>query len=63
MKKIYIQPTTQVLVVEQQTICAISDFNPNAGDEGIGGGDALSKGSGDWDIWGNGSDSDYDSDY
>ena len=63
MKKIYIQPTTQVVNIAQQAIIAISGFNPNAGDEGIGGGDALSKGSSDWDIWGDGSDSDDEYDY
>lgn len=52
MKKIYIQPTTQVLVVEQQTICAISDFNQEKGETAISGDQALSKERGDWDIWG-----------
>ena len=51
-KKIYIQPATQVVIVEQQAICAVSDFNQNAGTSGVSGDAALSKQRGEWDIWG-----------
>jgi len=50
-KKIYIQPATQVVIVEQQAICAISEFNHKAGTSGVSGDAALSKEEEDWDLW------------
>ena len=51
MKKIYIQPATQVVIVEQQAICAISEFNQEVGTSGVSGDAALSKEEEDWDLW------------
>ena len=50
-KKIYIQPATQVVNVEQQAICAISEFNEKASTSGVSGAAALSKEEEDWDLW------------
>lgn len=60
MKKIYKSPTIVVVKIEQQKMIA----------ESLGFGDSISSASGaevkdggDWDIWGNGSDSDFDDEY
>ena len=55
-KKTYIAPEVTLFKVESERICALSDLT-ESGSDSI----QLSKGSGDWDIWGNGSsDDDYD---
>ena len=62
-KKAYISPALQVVQLgNEHHIMALSEFDVNP--KGYGdGSDAGTKGSGDWDIWGNGSDSDYEDDY
>lgn len=59
-KKTYITPEVILFKVESERICALSDLN-DSGSDGI----QLTKDSGDWDIWGNGSgsDEDYDDEY
>ena len=65
MKKTYIAPFVKEIKLSGHQMIATSITGIN-GDSGFGLGDgdapftADSKGSGDWDIWGNGSDSDYD---
>jgi len=56
-KKTYITPEVILFKVESERICALSDLNDSGSD-----GNQLSKGSGDWDIWGNGSSDDYEYD-
>ena len=56
MTKKYIIPAVTLFKVESERICALSDMT-ESGSDSI----QLSKGSGDWDIWGNdGGDADYD---
>lgn len=63
-KKTYITPATQVVVVEIGKMIAVSITGVDGAD-GLGLGDdwnegsAGTKDSGDWDIWGNGSDDEY----
>lgn len=58
-KKAYISPALQVVKLNnEQPIMALSTFDEAATDSTV-----LSKGNDDWDIWGNGSDSDYEDDY
>ena len=53
MKKIYIQPTTEVVKLTGQNMMVATSFKEDLGDEDTSGEDALSKSSGDWNIWGN----------
>lgn len=57
-KKTYITPEVILFKVESERICSVSDLN-SSGSDGI----QLTKDSGDWDIWDNGSDEDYDDEY
>lgn len=57
-KKTYITPEVILFKVESERICSVSDLN-SSGSDGL----QLTKDSGDWDIWGNGSDEDYDDEY
>ncbi len=52
-KKTYMTPAIHIVEVHSETMIAFSKFEE-------GGGVQLTKDSGDWDIWGNGSDDDYD---
>ena len=63
MKKTYIQPQLTVFHTVVTSMIAESNLGLN-GDAGnkLDAGDILSKGSGDWDIWGTDSDDD-DYDY
>lgn len=56
-KKTYITPEVILFKVESERICSVSDLN-SSGSDGL----QLTKDSGDWDIWGNGSDDDYEYD-
>ncbi|MBE6254827.1 MAG: hypothetical protein E7105_04855 [Prevotella sp.] len=57
-KRTYIKPELNIHLVQLQSMLAFSKF-----DEIASSSDGLTKESGDWDIWGNGSDSDYEDDY
>ena len=57
MKKKYIGPELTIHLVQLGNMLALSSFDDYATSEPV-----LSKGSSDWDIWGDGSDSDSDFD-
>ncbi|MBE6254829.1 MAG: hypothetical protein E7105_04865 [Prevotella sp.] len=65
-KKAYIAPVTNIFQVHMADgiLTTLSGGGLlGSGDDTTEGWTSDTKGSGDWDIWGNGSDSDYDSDY
>ena len=52
MKKIYIQPETEIVILSEEAICAVSDeFKQELGTQGVEGREALTKERGDWEIW------------
>lgn len=55
MKKKYISPELTVHFVQLENMLALSTLDDYATSEPV-----LSKGSGDWDIWGNDSETDFD---
>ncbi len=59
-KKVYITPITQTFHVQMAEGVLLSLSDTTSADSTL---TVESKGSGDWDIWGNGSDSDYEDDY
>lgn len=63
-KKVYIAPVTNIVAVNVEQMFLVPLSGPGTSNDAA---DSLfgqdTKGSGDWDIWGNGSDSDYDDDY
>ena len=65
-KNAYIAPATQIFQVHMAdgvlTTLSADGLLGNGGDT-TSGWTSDTKGSGDWDIWGNGSDSDYDDEY
>ena len=57
-KKTYMTPAVHIVEVHSETMIAFSKFEDTvSGDSG-----GWTKDSGDWDIWGNGSDNDDDYD-
>ena len=57
-KKLYIKPELNIHIVHLESMLAFSKFDENADST-----DGFGKSHGDWDIWGDGSDSDFDDDY
>ena len=59
-KKVYITPITQTFHVQmtEGVLLSLSDTTSASSSLTV-----ESKGSGEWDIWGNGSDDDYDDEY
>ena len=58
-KKLYIKPELNIHIVHLENMLALSTLDGDADPSGI----VQGKGHGDWDIWGDGSDSDFDDDY
>ena len=59
-KKVYINPATQIFHVQMSEGVMLSLSDTTGSNNGY---DMETKDGGDWDIWGNGSDSDYEDDY
>lgn len=63
-KKVYIAPVTNIVAVNVEQMFLVPLSGPGTSNDSANeefGQDT--KGTGDWNIWGDGSDSDYDDDY